>query len=86
MRSGVPAFTRTVLLAEPGGTTHADSLNGNLCVDGAIASYLETGKLPPRKADAEWDITCHPLPVPNPTAQTAASAAGSGGSAAAADR
>ena len=79
-------FPHSVLLAEPGGTTHADSLNGNLCVDGAIASYLETGKLPPRKPDAEWDITCHPLPVPNPTAQTAAPASGSGGSAAAAAR
>ena len=61
-------FPHSVLLAEPGGTTHADSLSGNLCVDGAIASYLETGKLPPRKPHAEWDITCHPLPVPNPTA------------------
>ena len=79
-------FPHSVLLAEPGGTTHADSLNGNLCVDGAIASYLETGKLPPRKPDAKWDITCHPLPVPNPTAQTAAPASGSAGSAAAAVR
>jgi pimeloyl-ACP methyl ester carboxylesterase len=79
-------FPQSVLLAEPGGTTHADSLNGNLCVDSAIASYLETGKLPPRKPDAKWDITCHPLPVPNPTAQTAAPASGSAGSAAAAVR
>ena len=41
-------FPHSVLLAEPGGTSHADSLFGNLCVDGTIASYLETGKLPPR--------------------------------------
>jgi pimeloyl-ACP methyl ester carboxylesterase len=61
-------FPHSVLLAEPGGTTHADSLNGNLCVDSAIASYLETGKLPPRKPGAKWDLTCHPLPVPNPDA------------------
>ena len=61
-------FPNSVLLAEPGGTSHADSLFGNLCVDGTIASYLETGKLPPRKNNAEWDITCQPLPVPNPTA------------------
>jgi len=61
-------FPHSVLLAEPGGTTHADSLGGNRCVDGAIASYLETGKLPPRNPHAEWDITCHPLPIPNPTA------------------
>jgi pimeloyl-ACP methyl ester carboxylesterase len=68
-------FPHSVLLAEPGGTTHADSLSGNLCVDGAIASYLETGKLPPRKAHAEWDLTCSPLPVPNPTTQGASASA-----------
>jgi pimeloyl-ACP methyl ester carboxylesterase len=60
-------FPHSVLLAEPGGTTHAGSLSGNLCVDGTIATYLESGKLPPRKPHAEWDITCRPLPVPNPT-------------------
>jgi hypothetical protein len=67
-------FPHSVLLAEPGGTTHADSLSGNLCVDGTIASYLETGKLPPRHPGAKWDITCHPLPVPDPTAKSAGSA------------
>jgi pimeloyl-ACP methyl ester carboxylesterase len=76
-------FPHSVLLAEPGGTTHADSLFGNLCVDGTIASYLETGKLPPRKPHAEWDITCQPLPVPNPTAQSNAPASTSAGSASA---
>jgi pimeloyl-ACP methyl ester carboxylesterase len=74
-------FPHSVLLAEPGGTSHADSLFGNLCVDGAIASYLETGKLPPRKSDAKWDITCHPLPVPDPTAPSAASGSATSGSA-----
>jgi pimeloyl-ACP methyl ester carboxylesterase len=63
-------FPHSVLLAEPGGTTHADSLSGNLCVDRTIASYLATGKLPPRKHHAGWDLTCRPLPVPNPTAQS----------------
>ena len=76
-------FPNSVLLAEPGGTSHADSLFGNLCVDGTIASYLETGKLPPRKPNAEWDITCQPLPVPNPTAPTDGPAASSSNSAAA---
>jgi pimeloyl-ACP methyl ester carboxylesterase len=76
-------FPNSVLLAEPGGTSHADSLFGNLCVDGTIASYLETGKLPPRKAHAEWDLTCQPLPVPNPTAQTQAPASMPANSAAA---
>jgi pimeloyl-ACP methyl ester carboxylesterase len=68
-------FPHSVLLAEPGGTTHADSLFGNLCVDGTIAKYLVTGKLPPRKNGAEWDITCKPLPVPSPSAGAAAPAA-----------
>jgi pimeloyl-ACP methyl ester carboxylesterase len=76
-------FPNSVLLAEPGGTSHADSLFGNLCVDGTIASYLETGKLPPRKPHAEWDITCQPLPVPNPTASTDAPASMPSNSAAA---
>ena len=61
----------------------ADSLFGNLCVDGTIASYLETGKLPPHKPRAEWDITCQPLPIPNLTAQTAAPASMPANSAAA---
>jgi pimeloyl-ACP methyl ester carboxylesterase len=61
-------FPNSVLLAEPGGTTHADSLSGNKCVDGTIAAYLETGKLPPRDSDAPWDKTCPPLPQPVPTA------------------
>jgi len=60
-------FPKARLLAEPGGTTHADSLFGDLCVDNTIANYLATGYLPPRKAHAKWDITCKPLlegPVP----------------------
>ena len=60
-------FPHSVLLAEPGGTTHADSLSGNLCVDGTIAKYLENGTLPPRKPNAPWDKTCKPLPRPVPT-------------------
>ena len=57
-----------MLLAEPGGTTHADSLSGNLCVDGTVADYLTTGALPARNNSAHWDKTCAPLPVPDPTA------------------
>jgi|HubBroStandDraft_5_1064220.scaffolds.fasta_scaffold06326_4 pimeloyl-ACP methyl ester carboxylesterase len=57
-------FPNSVLLAEPGGTTHADSLDGDLCVDNTIANYLATGFLPARKAHAKWDITCKPLPRP----------------------
>jgi pimeloyl-ACP methyl ester carboxylesterase len=71
-------FPNSVLLAEPGGTSHADSLFGNLCVDGTIAAYLATGALPPRNDDAQWDKTCAPLPVPVPQGATAAAAAAKG--------
>lgn len=60
-------FPHSVLLAEPGGTTHADSLSGDKCVDGTIAAYLETGALPARKPKAKWDKTCRPLPRPVPS-------------------
>jgi pimeloyl-ACP methyl ester carboxylesterase len=60
-------FPHSVLLAEPGGTTHADSLSGDLCVDRTIAAYLENGTLPARQAHAPWDKTCRPLPRPVPT-------------------
>ncbi len=60
-------FPHSVLLAEPGGTTHADSLSGDLCVDGTIAAYLASGKLPRRNPHARWDKTCKPLPVPVPS-------------------
>jgi pimeloyl-ACP methyl ester carboxylesterase len=61
-------FRGASLLAEPGGTTHADSLSGNTCVDGTVATYLLSGTLPPRRRSAPWDMTCAPLPVPVPTA------------------
>ena len=35
-------FPKARLIAEVGGTTHADSLNGNACVDDTIADYLAT--------------------------------------------
>jgi pimeloyl-ACP methyl ester carboxylesterase len=63
-------FPHSVLLAEPGGTTHADSLFGDLCVDGTIARYLASGVLPSRKPNAKWDKTCKPLPRPVPSGAT----------------
>jgi pimeloyl-ACP methyl ester carboxylesterase len=64
-------FPHSVLLAEPGGTSHADSLSGDLCVDGTIAAYLEHGTLPTRKPHALWDKTCKPLPRPVPSGSAA---------------
>lgn len=63
-------FPHSVLLAEPGGTTHADSLSGDRCVDATIARYLTSGKLPPRRRNAVWDKTCKPLRKPAPGGAT----------------
>ena len=60
-------FPHSILIALPGGTSHANSLSGNLCVDRTIARYLETGTLPPRQPHARWDKTCPPPPQPVPT-------------------
>src|SRR5262249_40685257 len=65
-------FQNAVLLAEPGGTTHADSLFGDLCVDNTIANYLALGQLPARLAGHGPDVTCKPLPVPVPTSASSA--------------
>lgn len=65
-------FPHASLIAEPGGTSHADSLFGDTCVDGSIADYLTTGALPPRLTNAPWDKTCAPLPQPDPTTPTLA--------------
>ena len=75
-------FPHSVLLAEPGGTTHAETPSGDLCVDGTIAAYLADGTLPPRDNSAPWDKTCAPPPTPVPSA--AATAAANNGSAGAA--
>ena len=64
-------FPHAVLLAEPGGTSHADSLEGDLCVDRTIAAYLATGALPRRKPRAMWDKTCAPPPLPLASLATA---------------
>ncbi len=69
-------FPHSVLLAEPGGTTHADSLSGDLCVDNTIARYLASGVLPARHPNAPWDKTCQPLPRPVPGPSSSARASG----------
>jgi pimeloyl-ACP methyl ester carboxylesterase len=71
-------FQNAVLLAEPGGTTHADSLDGDLCVDNTIANYLALGQLPARLAGNRPDLLCKPLPVPVPTSASSAAHAANG--------
>jgi len=61
-------FPRSSLIALPGGTSHANSLSGNACLDDQIASYLSTGALPPRRHGERADATCAPVPQPVPAA------------------
>jgi pimeloyl-ACP methyl ester carboxylesterase len=61
-------FPRSVLIEGVGGTTHAGSLFGNGCVDGAIAAYLADGTLPRRVKGNTSDVKCPALPPPNPNA------------------
>jgi pimeloyl-ACP methyl ester carboxylesterase len=64
-------FPHGSLLAEVGQTTHANSLNGNACIDDTIAAYLATGALPARKNGDRPDKSCDALPQPDPTAVSA---------------
>jgi pimeloyl-ACP methyl ester carboxylesterase len=59
-------YPNSSLIAEPGGTTHADSLFGDKCVDDLIATYLKTGQRPTRKKGNGPDATCKPLAPPKP--------------------
>jgi pimeloyl-ACP methyl ester carboxylesterase len=59
-------YPHSSLIAEPGGTTHADTLSGDTCVDDKIAVYLRTGKRPPRRHGNVPDTDCRPLPAPRP--------------------
>jgi hypothetical protein len=60
-------FSGASLLAEPGGTNHASTLEGNACVDDTIARYLRTGALPRRQPGDRPDAYCAPLPRPVPS-------------------
>lgn len=60
-------FPKSRLLAVVGGTSHANSLDGNACVDNAVAAYLATGALPSRRPGAlRSDRSCQPMPEPVP--------------------
>ncbi|MBO2446819.1 alpha/beta fold hydrolase [Actinomadura barringtoniae] len=61
------------LVVELGGKTHANTLNGNKCLDDKVAAYLDTGWLPKSKPGA--DATCKADPSlndPNPNAAKSA--------------
>jgi hypothetical protein len=69
-------FPNASLIAEPGGTTHADTLSHDECVDDAIASYLQDGTRPARQPGNTADATCAPLPDPMPTSAAGSTNAG----------
>jgi pimeloyl-ACP methyl ester carboxylesterase len=56
------------LIAEVGGKTHANTLNGNACLDDKVNAYLATGVLPADRPGNGPDVTCGALPDPDPTA------------------
>ncbi|MDN3356556.1 alpha/beta hydrolase [Actinomadura sp. DC4] len=55
------------LVAELGGKTHANTLNGNACLDDKVAAYLSTDALPKDKPGSGPDVTCAALPDPVPS-------------------
>ncbi|GAA5195721.1 alpha/beta hydrolase [Rugosimonospora acidiphila] len=68
-------FPNSSLIAEPGGTSHANTLDGDACVDNQIAAYLANGTRPARRHGDGADTLCAPLPQPVPTGAAASSAA-----------
>ena len=60
-------FPGARLVAEPGGTSHAQTPDADSpCVLHRIVAYLTSGELPPRRAGRHADATCPPAPEPVP--------------------
>jgi len=72
-------FSSASLIATEGGTTHANSLAGNACVDDPIAVYLQDGTTPVRLRGKGPDVVCQAMPEPEPAASSSASARSSSG-------
>ncbi|GAA4229026.1 alpha/beta hydrolase [Actinomadura meridiana] len=73
-------FPSSRLVFEVGGKTHANTLNGNACLDDKVAAYLDTGALP--RSHRGPDAYCKAVPAlndPDPTAMTAKAAGGATG-------
>jgi pimeloyl-ACP methyl ester carboxylesterase len=59
-------FPHASLVAQDGSISHADSLNGNHCVDAAVIAYLRSGTLPARKLADGPDVSCKRSALPTP--------------------
>lgn len=57
-------FPSSSLIEGVGGTTHAGSLSGVGCTDNAVATYLATGRTPPRRTGGGSDLKCPPVAPP----------------------
>lgn len=57
-------FPTASLIEGVNGTTHAGSLHGVSCTDNAVATYLATGRTPPRVAGGGSDRKCPPVAPP----------------------
>jgi pimeloyl-ACP methyl ester carboxylesterase len=60
-------YPHSVLISEEGSTTHADSLDGNACMDNKIYRYLRDGHLPKRRSGTGSDVKCKRSPLPEPS-------------------
>jgi pimeloyl-ACP methyl ester carboxylesterase len=60
------------LVVEEQGGNHGITLAGNACLDGYLADYLGSGRLPGRGSGAGADATCRARPAPNPAAASGA--------------
>jgi hypothetical protein len=59
-------FPHAALVAQDGSISHADSLNGNRCVEAAVIAYLRSGTLPARKLADGPDVSCKGSALPAP--------------------
>ncbi|MFF2653318.1 alpha/beta hydrolase [Streptomyces sp. NPDC058045] len=53
------------LVVERGGGNHGITLSGNDCLDGYLAAYLKSGRVP--RGSGSVDAVCHKVPDPEPT-------------------
>ncbi|MEE1753908.1 alpha/beta hydrolase [Streptomyces sp. SP18CS02] len=54
------------LVVERGGGNHGVTLGGNVCLDGYLTRYLETGEVPEGAGGGEADALCAAVPEPQP--------------------
>ncbi|EGG44302.1 alpha/beta hydrolase [Streptomyces griseoaurantiacus] len=64
----------SALVVEEGGGNHGITLSGNACLDGHLATYLRTGKVPHGPGEADARCAALPAPKPRPAGEAAKAA------------